>query len=175
MFEWFTDLPELLKGLVFIVIGFILGTAWDINKSNKAKIDKDKSSSLALKNSLIENVNRIEKNRRILWHETDINKENSNNFNDTPFVLLDTAQITAYASLVESTEPESEIQLLNILHNLSTEMESLNHSIRDRDQFRVNQKATRPYTSTIINFGKRIGEGLSVVEELIRACQKLLN
>lgn len=174
MFEWFKEMPELLQGSLLTILGFGFAVAWDINKSKKEKAEKEKSILLSLGACLEENISRIEKNRRILWHEEDINKENPNNYNDTPFVLLDTTQIWTFFTLHVPDKVTSDSEFLSILRDLAIETEFVNHTIQGRDLFRTTQGATRPFTPRIIDFGKRIGNGLNVVEQLVKSAQSKL-
>ena len=174
MFDWFKEIPELLQGSLLTILGFLFAVAWDINKSNREKADKEKSILLALGACLEENLSRIEKNRRILRHEEDINKQNNKEYNDTPFVLLDTTQIWSFFTIHVPEKIISDTELINNLRNLAIETEFINHTIQSRDLFRTTQRTTRPFTPTILNFGQRIGEGLGVVEDLIKTVQTKL-
>ena len=168
MFEWFKDTPQLLQGSLLTLLGFLFAIAWDINKSNREKSEKEKTIISALINCLDENINRIEKNRRILWHENDLNQKNKEHYNNTPFVLLDTTQIWSFFTLHIPDKLISDPEIIGLLRNLAVEADFVNNTIKERDLFKTTQKNIRPFISTILEYGKRIEEQLNTVEILVK-------
>lgn len=87
MFCWFDSMPELLKGAFLTLLGFLLAVVWDVFKHHRDVTNRDNEALRALSNALDENLGRLEKNLRILSHET------VESINDVPLVRFDVARV----------------------------------------------------------------------------------
>jgi hypothetical protein len=135
VFDWFNHMPELLKGTLLAVLGFVPVFLWELYKRRSDQREREYMALREIKRGLSEALSIIENNRRIL------NIESANTVNEVPLIQLPlyTAWATFARDLPESVRNDS--HSWSGLTDCVVQSQFMNQYAVGREIFRNTQKA----------------------------------
>jgi hypothetical protein len=135
LFDWFNHIPELIKGALIAVFGFVLVFLWELYKRRSERREHEFMALREIKRGLSEALSIIESNRRILN-----NGEKADSVNEIPLMplSLDTTWTTFARDLPELVRKDS--HLWSGLTDCVMQSQFMNQYAAGREIFRNTQK-----------------------------------
>jgi hypothetical protein len=134
VFDWFNYMPELLKGALLAVLGFVPVFLWELYKHRSDQRDREFMALREIQRGLSETLSIIENNRRIL------NIEKAKTVNEVPLIPLSlyTTWTTFARDLPELVRNDS--HLWSALTDCVVQSQFMNQYAVGREIFRNTQK-----------------------------------
>jgi hypothetical protein len=135
MLDWFNHMPEVLKGALIAVVGFVPVSLWELYKRSSDRREREFIALREIKRGLSEALSIIENNRRIL------NMENNKTVNEVPLIPLSLHATWTMFARDLPVLVRNDSHLWSALTDCVLQCQFMNQYAAGREIFRNTQKA----------------------------------